>query len=156
MEEQESILYGEDFENASALIQRGYGYWKTKAGTRPAPTWRDIKPAEIKDLLPDLVVIHVLQNPLDFVERITGERIIEKNHGNSMGIYWRQIPGRGPGSRIWASLEDVVSYQKPSFQTIPYIGPHKDFLRVQTITCPISDDVKTVNKMLGFIDYLRR
>lgn len=150
------MLHGEGFENAGALIQRGYGYWKNKAGARPAPAWSDINPAEIRDLLPNVVVIHVQREPLDFVERITGQRILDNGRRNSMGVPWREFPGRGPNSRIWQVMADVVEQRQPNFQKIPYVGRLRDFLYLQTIVCPISDDGETVNKLLGFVDYLRR
>lgn len=150
------ISHAQDFEAGSTLVQRGFDYWKIKAGTRPAPTWRDIDPAEIKDLLPNILCIHVRWNPLDFVERITGQKVLENNHRNSMGVSWRDYPGRGPDSQIWGVIAEVATKMEPSFQDVPYVGPYKDFMRVQTVSCPISDDGITVNKVLGFVDFLRR
>ncbi len=117
------------------------------------PKWQDINPAEIKDLLPSIVIVHVLRDPLDFVERITGEIILEHSTLNSMGRNWRNYEGRGPGSTIWRAFSEVVETAKPSFHVIPYVGPHREFLKVESVICPISDDGINVNKLMSFVDF---
>lgn len=144
------------FENLSeqtTLIQQGFAYWLSKCDNDPMPKWQDIKPDEIKRLLPSIVVIHVLSDPLDFIERITGEKILEHSTLNSMGKNWRDYEGRGPGSNIWKAFSNVVETGEPSFQSIPYVGPHREFMKVQSVICPISDDGIIVNKIITFVDF---
>lgn len=150
------MLHGENFAEASVRIKRGYEYWKRKADDRPVPAWSDISPFEIKDLLPYVVVTQVFSNPLDFVERVTGEEVLIHSHRNSMGVLWSEYEGRGPDSLIWKSFAEVVERRQASFQSVPYVGPQKDFLTVEVITCPISDDGETVNKIISFVDYNSR
>lgn len=143
-------------ENLSAytpLIQQGYSYWLSKCHGRELPKWRDIDPAEIKSLLPSIVIIHVLRDPLDFVERITGDNILEHSSTNSMGKNWRDYEGRGPGSNIWKAFLHVVETQKANFQIIPYVGPHREFMKVESVICPISDDGININKIMAFVEF---
>ncbi len=143
-------------DDATDIVSRGYLYWCEKAHGQIAPKWADIDPAEIVELLSHIVVIHVLREPLDFVERITGQTIIENSFRNGMHICYRDFDGRGPGSAIWAIMETVTIEKKPSFQQVPYVGPNQDFLQLQTVVCPISDDRLKVNKLLAFVDFLYR
>lgn len=141
---------------ASALLQRGYAYWRACAGSRAMPRRADIDPADMKDLLPNVVLIEVLDEPRDFVERVTGDTVIHHSAHNSMGIRWRDYPGRGPDSRIWAHYAKVVDTACPKLEDIPYVGPHRDFLTVQLLSCPLSADGATVDRVLSFVDYLSR
>lgn len=145
-----------NFDFSSPIVRRGYEYWKQKSGEKSMPVWADILPAEIKALLPNMVVTHVLSDPLDFIERITGGEILNHSSRNSMGIRWREFEGRGPDSQIWKSFAEVAERKQPSFQAVPYIGPKKDFLTVEVVSCPISDDGQSVNKIISFVDYLSR
>lgn len=120
------------------------------------PRWQDIDPSQIKSLLPNIVVIHVSRDPLDFVERITGDVVLSHSSMNSMGKNWRDYNGRGPDSTIWKSIEEVVINRKASFQTIPYVGPQKYFKGIETVICPISEDGVTVDRTIAFVEYIPR
>ncbi len=148
------MLMSHELPNLTALVKEGFQYWENCKGSKPIPSWSDISPAEIKHLLPSIVVTHVLQDPLDFVERITGEKILERSRVNSMGKNWRDYPGREPGSQIWSVFEKVVITGQPNFNFIPYIGPHKEFIKVVTAICPISDNGKDINKLIAFVDFV--
>jgi hypothetical protein len=147
---------GEMIAGATDIIKDGYDYWRRAAGDQTMPRWCDINPADIAALLPNIVVTHVLENPRDFVERIAGEEVLSHNHRNSMNVRWSQYPGRGPGSDIWQQFSNIVAEHQVSLENVAYVGPHKDFLEVQVLRCPISDDGKTVNKIISFVSYLSR
>ncbi|MFT6558684.1 MAG: hypothetical protein ACJAYR_002561 [Sneathiella sp.] len=138
----------------SEIVSQGYNYWMSCKGDREMPRWSDIDPAKFKPLLPSAIVTHVLRDPLDFVEMITGENILERSNSNSMRRNWRNFPGREPGSKIWEAFENIVITKTSNFSEIPYVGPHKEFLKVHTVSCPISNDGETVNKILSFVDYV--
>jgi hypothetical protein len=139
-----------------SIVQEGLDYWTEKRGDRLMPRWSDIDPSDIKHLLPNLVLIHVQHDPLDFVERITGEIILSHSAANSMGKSWRSYEGRGPDSQIWKSMEDVVQSKTCSLKSIPYVGPQKYFKGIETVICPISEDGKTVSRLLTFVEYIAR
>ncbi|GEM_PF-5025207 len=138
----------------TTVIREGLTYWEICKNGNPLPSWSDINPAEIKHLLPSLVVSHVLYEPLDFVEKITGERILERSNANSMGRNWRNFPGRGPGSKIWSVFENVVRNRQPSYNVVPYAGPQNEFLKVIAVTCPISTDGDKIERLISFVDYI--
>ncbi len=145
-----------DIESAEPRIKRGYAYWQQQAGFRAMPTWAEIDPAAIAELLPYVVVTHVLRDPLDFVERIAGEIVLNNNASNRMHIPWTNIPERGPDSEIWQQFVEVIEGCQPTFRQVPYFGPHKEFMQVQVLRCPISDDGVGVNKVISFVNYTSR
>lgn len=142
-----------DQSDFSPLIKQGFSYWQSKCKGDQLPQWCDINPAEIKTLLPSFILVQVMQDPLDFMEKITGETVRHHTAGNSMGKNWRDYPGREPGSQIWSRLENVVKIKQPCFLTIPYVGPQRDFLKIKTVLCPLSEDGKTVEKIITFVDF---
>ncbi|MBL4667628.1 MAG: PAS domain-containing protein [Sneathiella sp.] len=148
------MLQKAKLECSSQLIQDGYSYWQSKRIDQNLPSWSDINPAEIKSLLPNIVVLHVDHDPLNFIEKITGDVILSRSVKNTMGISWRDYEGRGPGSKIWQVMEEVVDSKQPSFHHIPYVGLHKEFMEIETVACPISDDGKTVCRIMCFVEYV--
>ncbi|MEH6405005.1 MAG: PAS domain-containing protein [Sneathiella sp.] len=137
------------------IVKEGYAYWLSKCHGNSLPRWSDFDPAEIKSLLPNIVVTHVMDNPRDYVEKITGERVIERSSMNSAGKNWSAIPGRGPGSKIWTVFSDIVENKQPILNRIPYVGPHLDFIDIDTVCCPISENGETVDRIVAFIGYIR-
>jgi len=143
-------------ETEPCLIQQGYDYWLKKCNGRKLPSWADIDPAEIKHLLPNIVVIHVSYDPLDFVERITGDVILSHSTSNSMGRNWRDFEGRGPDSVIWKVMQEVVDSGDASFQTIPYVGPQKYFKGINTVICPVLGEDGKITRLMSFVEYIMR
>ncbi len=148
------MLHFKGFENSSSLIKEGYAYWESKCNGEQIPSWSDINPSEIKSLLPNVVIIHVSHDPLDFVERITGDAILSRSTQNSMGKSWREYEGRGPDSQIWKVMEEVIIQEQPSFHSIPYVGPHQEFMKVDTVACPLKGKNDEITRLLVFVDYL--
>ena len=138
------------------ITASGYEYWLSKVRDGRMPRRADIDPAEIKRLLANVVLIDVSQDPLDFVERIAGDTILHHSHHNSMGIQWTEYPGRGPESKIWQHFEAVVTEKRAISATVPYVGPHSDYLTVELVSCPLSDNGETVNKVISFVAYILR
>lgn len=145
-----------DVQECTDRLRRGYEYWLAKAAGRVMPSRADIDPAEIKTLLPYVVLIHVQRDPLDFIEKIAGDQVLAHSHRNSMGVPWREFPGRGPDSALWSHMARVLEERMPIVEAVPYVGPQRDFLEVQILSCPLSEDAVTVNKILTIVDYLPR
>lgn len=142
-----------DISGFTPIVREGYTYWLSKREEGRMPSWRQVDPAEIKKLLPSISVIKVSHDPLDFVEKITGDKVLRNSNGNSMGKNWLNFEGRGPGSRIWEAHAEAVRTGQANFQTIPYVGPHREFMKVETVICPLSDDNKTVDRILSFVEF---
>lgn len=117
------------------------------------PRWADIEPSEIPLLLPNVVVVHVRVDPLDFIDRIIGQTVRDHAARKTVNTLWSEIPGRGPESTIWNVFQTVVESQSPQFRSLQNVGRTKEFVSIESVLCPISDDGKIVNKVLGFIEF---
>ena len=145
------------FEQAQAVLREGYDYWASRIDAGELmPRRAAIDPVDIRHLLPNVVYLEVSDAPRDFIERVTGETVLYHCNANSMGIWWRQYPGRGPDSAIWAHYAAVADEAAPRIEALPYVGPHRDFLTVQTASCPVSENGDGVNRILSFVDFVKR
>ena len=148
------MLIAEDLNGHSAIIRDGFDFWNRQKGEKALPSWQDIDPSKMKPLLPSLVVTHVMHDPLDFVDRIIGEIVSDKARESSNGLYWSQMPERTSESQIWKAFEEVVHSRQITLKAIPYVGLHKEFLRIEALICPIADQHDRVCKILTFVDYI--
>lgn len=156
MENAASPLPADALAGRAALIQRGAAYWLEKADGRAMPKRADIDPADIAPLLSNAVLIEVFPEPLDFVERITGETILYHNARNTTGVRWSRMAERCQGSAIWDFFQSVVKDRAPRLGTLPYVGPHRDFLEIEVLALPLADDAGAVCRILTFVAYLSR
>lgn len=143
-----------DVSLASDVIRAGLAYWMSRKGSGEMPSRTDIDPMDIPRLLPNVVMVDILSDPLDYMERVVGQTILANSSRNFTKIPWREIPGRGPDSSIWQTMDRVRSKRKIDISRIPYVGPNKDFLRIEVLSCPLSDDEGTVIKILCFVEFL--
>ena len=117
------------------------------------PARRDIRPEEIKDLLPHVVLMDVFRDPLDFRYRVIGTAVVAISRSDLTGRKFSEIPGKGPGSVLWSGCEDVVAARSPLSRVPPYVGPETRLRKCANILLPLSDDDESVNMILKVIDF---
>lgn len=71
----------------SDVVLEGYRYWRAQRGRRAFPSRIDIRPADIKRVLPNLILAKVLDDGRDFQFRIVGQSIAAAHGLNP--INWR-------------------------------------------------------------------
>lgn len=97
----------------AAWLKEAHAYWASKRGRRPMPRRRDIDPVESPTLLPYLMLIDVLSDPLDFRYRLIGGEVHNISNGNYTGKRSSELPGKGRGSIIWDTCEQTVLARSP-------------------------------------------
>ncbi len=147
-------------DHASLLLRQGYRYWDSKRAGRAMPARADIDPAEIKALLPHVVLIDVLRDsdfgPLDFRYRLLGSAVEAHLSQRYTGQKMSEIPHQRSPSRLWSNFQAVAVSGQPLVTQVPYIGPHKDFLAAQDLITPLATDGRKVDMLLNFVDFLPR
>jgi hypothetical protein len=97
----------------SPRINRFHEYWKGKRSAEHAvPLRADVDPAELRELLPNIVIIEVEQPPLRFRYRLVGTRVVEFNKLDFTGIYLGTI-GWEEEQQLVDTCVDVVSSKQP-------------------------------------------
>jgi hypothetical protein len=138
-----------------SLVQREFlAYWRRQAGSRIAPRRQDFDVLDVPTLMPHVIIFDVLRDPLDFSYRLVGTVQREMSSRDYTGMKMSEIDGRGPGSGIWSILDTVRVSQKPAYNSISYIGPKKDFLKLNDLFLPWVDDSMETNMIIIVPYYL--
>jgi len=135
------------------IHKKAYDYWCSLCKEHEVPRYHDMKPAEIIELLPNMVIFDVLNKPRDFRYRMIGKEVERHNAGSFTGKRLSEMPGKGKDSLIWQHFSNIVKGQKPSAKNLPYVGPLKDFKQISIMAFPFSDDDNIVNKIMIIAGY---
>ena len=140
----------------SPLIQQGYEYWARPGWPHVLPQRRDVKPFEIPELIRNMVLIDVLDNPRDFRYRLMGTAVTAHLEEDRTGQKMSEIPFQASPSRIWDTCQKVATEGCPILSDVPYVGPHSEFMTAQDLVLPLFDDNDKVRTLLIFVDYLSK
>src|SRR6185503_5321526 len=138
----------------SDIVKRGYAYWRSRCGPR-LPGRAMIDPVDIPSLLPHVVIHGVRRVPLDFVYRLIGTEVRRHMAEDRTGQWMSAIPGQQPPSRIWDNLTHIAATGQPVLNNTPYVGPHRDFVRMESVQLPLAADGVNADMILVFVDFLR-
>lgn len=130
-------------------VQRDFlAYWREQAGDGIAPRRRDFDVLDVPMLMPHAIIFDILRDPPDFRYRLVGTAQRYMSSREYTGMKMSEIDGRGPGSKIWSILEEVRVSRKPAYHSIPYIGPKKDFMKLNDLFLPWTDDTMETDMIL--------
>lgn len=150
-----------DLDSATPRLRLAFDYWAAKRGSRPMPSRADLEPAEMKPLLPYVVLMDVLRDPrpdwpFDFRYRLIGTVTDAMMNARYTGKWMSELPHQQPGGRLWQSLSHVTTTGQPQINRVPYVGPHKDFMSVVDLVMPLSADGAHVNMLFCIVDFVPR
>ena len=141
-------------EVTSPRIHRLYAYWKTqreREGGRLPPRG-DIAPDQIRDLLPNIMIVDVERDPLRFRYRLVGTRVVEYNGLEFTGRYLGEI-GWPEEQDLIESYAAVVNSRMPIFGTLAWELVTGAMGRSEFARLPLSEDGETVSQILAMEDY---
>ena len=91
-------------------------YWEAKRGQRATPTWADIDPAEIKPLLPHLMVTRYERDPFRVRYSLVGTFVVQYGGADFTGRYLDEMEFPSEVDTDWAELHRLlVAEQRPIF-----------------------------------------
>jgi hypothetical protein len=131
-------------------------YWRKQAGDLIAPRRQDFDVLDVPTLMPHVIIFDILRDPLDFRYRLVGTVQRQMSAGEYTGMKMSEIDGRGPGSGIWSILDTVRVSQEPAYHSIPYVGPKKDFMKLNDLFLPWVDDDMQTSMIIVVSCYLPR
>ncbi len=140
----------------SKINRQALDYWIRIRGERAMPSRADLDPIDIRRILPNVVLIDVASEPLDFRYRLIGTKIVSQLNNDHTGKWMSEIPHQKPPSKIWSSCETVVNEKIPMTTEVPYTGRNKDFAVSEDIVMPLSGDGVTVNMLFVVVDFFSR
>ena len=142
----------------SARVRELYDYWCSKRGDRPMPSRDHIDPAEIKGLLPYILLTDIHYDPLRIYFRLVGTAVAEAAGRNITGQWLHEAQLDG-GIELWLhNYERLVREKRPICGRTRATVHHDDERIFEWILLPLSSDGVVVDKTLELEDWeaLRR
>lgn len=126
-------------------------YWNAQRGARRLPRRADIRPEDIRGLLPNVVLIDVEPQPLRLRYRLIGTEITRTMQRDSTGRYYDEIYAPELLGEIYATFRYLLEHKAPmrTFGTAFY--PDKKFYSYETLNLPLSEDGAAINMVLGML-----
>ncbi|TDQ78493.1 PAS domain-containing protein [Dongia mobilis] len=136
----------------SPRIRRLLDYWYSKRHGNALPRRDDIDPGEIRDLLPNLVLVDIEQ-PFRIRYRLVGTRVADFNRIDFTGRYLDELRWDGQG-RYTRAYQLASTAREPvfGFDSWPLARDHTG--RSEIVLLPLSADGKRVDRCIGLEDFL--
>jgi hypothetical protein len=134
---------------------RGFdAYWRAKAQDRRLPARSDIDPAEIKDLLADIVLLNVEWNPFRCSVRLRGTRA-ERFRPKGIKKYLDEATTFTPGRKedYMAEMQFVSTEQRPAFARDWMIDKNSRVRAIWAGIWPLSEDGQRTNMLVVIEDF---
>ena len=134
-------------------LRAAYAYWLGKRNGRLMPSRSDIDATEIPRLLPYVMLIDVLAEPLDFRYRLIGTAARSISRRDYTGLRFSDVAGKGKDSALWRGCETVVQSKLPHSNNPPYVGSNAFVRNCENVLLPLSDDRISVTMIFKVISF---
>jgi hypothetical protein len=135
-------------------LQSLFAYWTLKRGSRLLPSRADIQPAEIKPLLPDVMIYNVGGPSGPFIVRLMGENVVNFTGRNRTGYSVTDGKSDDATAAMNAVLAQVVETKTPRFRAgKAFWQKEKAYRKFESCFLPLSPDGESVDMILGGIKF---
>jgi hypothetical protein len=144
-------------EITSELVIGGLRYWESKRSGNLIPARCEFDPLlEVPGLVRFMMLKDVQRDPLDFRYRLVGTGLRHHMTTDWTGKFMSEVEYQRPPSTIWDYHKQVAESGEPLFIKPNYVGPHKDYLFIESVMLPLAKDHRNVDMIMIFIDFLRQ
>ena len=127
--------------------------WRRVCAKRFAPRREEITPALLRSVLPSIWMIDVIDGGRDFRFRFAGDRIIQFMGRRYAGMLLSEHIESPFFQRMRAILLECVRGKAPvAVGPLRSNLPGKDFLEIEVVVMPLSEDGETVSCLFGAMD----
>ena len=120
------------------------------------PRRRDLDPVDIPRLLPFVMLVDVLAEPLDFKFRLIGTQVSAIIARNCVGQRFSTIPHMAAGNQVWEEYEAVVNTRQPLAASVDYVGNDRYVRAVRHALMPLSSDDRAVDMIFVAVEIERK
>jgi len=125
-------------------------YWEEKRQGRTMPARADIDPFELKPFLPGIAIIDVVADERRYVYRLVGTREVAMRGRDPTGRSVNDAFYGASAATSLASYDAVVNGRTPLFENRRFVTPDGRSGDEEVVLLPLSDDGKTVTKILAY------
>jgi hypothetical protein len=129
------------------VIWEVYDYWLSKVSDGHLVKRTDIKPKDLCDCLPYLLLVDVIQNPVSFRFRLVGTRLVQWARTDHTGLILRDGEYGSDWQGAFADFCKVAHTHQPLHgeEQAPWMS--KKFYRFERIITPLSTDGRNVDML---------
>ena len=137
----------------SRRIHKLNAYWLAKAKGR-VPSRSDIDPVDVRELLPNLMLIDVVGDPARFRYRLVGTRVVQYTGFDFTGRCIDEMVFQGRDF-MEQCYRRMLAERRPVFGHYAWLVRSRHFGQCEFAVFPLSDDGVAVNRAVGIEDYER-
>jgi hypothetical protein len=140
-------------ELSSSIGSELYAYWERKRGTRRMPSRADIDPADLKRILPNIVLAKIDRDSRRVRYTLVGTRCVAHAGMDYTGHYLDEIDFSCDFDTDWHEVYRVLCReQRPVFGIVKaYLKDHR-VCELAEVLLPLSDDGETVTHCISIED----
>jgi hypothetical protein len=127
-----------------------FDYWLERAAGAPMPARRDIRPADIPHLLPNISLIEIHRSPLRLRFRLAGTRVRDIYDREVTGLYLEDIDWGGQAEYWRTAHARVADTGRPAQGVVRSPRASKDHLVHFWLRLPLVTDGPEAAMMLGY------
>ncbi|MDY0872315.1 PAS domain-containing protein [Dongia rigui] len=126
-----------------------YRYWDEKRGQRRMPRRADLDPADLTPYLPSILLVDVVADERLYVYRLVGTREVTMRGNDPTGkpVMENTFLDRAQALR---NYDQVVLSKAPLVDPTPTTSEDHEWLDMETIFLPLSEDDSEVDKILVY------
>lgn len=128
-------------------------YWQAKAKNR-MPSRSEIDPVDVRELLPNLMMVDVIGEPARFRYRLVGTRVVQYTGFDFTGCCLDEMIFQGRDF-MEQCYRRVLAERRPVFGHYAWLVRSRHFGQCEFALFPLSDDRATVNRCISIEDYER-
>lgn len=138
-------------------IRALHEYWSARRGARAMPSRADIDPADLKPLLPLLILIDLVPDARRYVYRLVGTQEVKMRGADSTGKSVAEAYYAESADETIRYLDRVAESRQPVLYRGTYRPLRTRTQREDVIFLPLSNDGERVNMImvLGHITWLK-
>jgi hypothetical protein len=131
------------------ILKRLQAYWEDKKGERPAPPKSAIDPTELRELLPNILLIDVVGDPPRFRARLFGSALVAAYGEEVTGKFDEEVDLDAVHAELMGFVERAVAECEPQYLRAAFTKRGGRHLQYEQILLPLSDDGVKVNMLLS-------
>lgn len=138
----------------SPRIRRFADYWNARKAGRAVPSRQDIEPADLKELLPYMMVVEIEAEPFRILYRLAGTRVVEMNGIELTGRYLDEFTHDEAtyADQGIAAYREAWQRQCPVFGSYDWPTPSGEKYLVEFAIFPVTQE-GTAGQCIAFEDW---
>jgi hypothetical protein len=144
----------ETFTCRSRVVETLLAYWRSKRRGPDLPRRLDIDPADLKSILPQVMLVDLSEQPFRARYRLVGTGVVDHTKLDFTGYYADDILFQDEDGTDWTDCyRQVAEARRPGFGISTWM-PHQDFIQwTEFLICPLSVDGQRVHQCISAEEY---